>query len=79
MKTSGRSVIEGVGRATLLAWLAAGSLGVSAAGHAAESCPGGRDTVLTNGTILTVDAADRTVKDYARPDRKSTRLNSSHT
>jgi predicted amidohydrolase YtcJ len=61
MKTSGRSVIEGVGRATLLAWLAAGSLGVSAAGHAAESCPGGRDTVLTNGTILTVDAADRTV------------------
>ena len=30
MKTSGRSVIEGVGRATLLAWLAAGSLGVSA-------------------------------------------------
>jgi hypothetical protein len=33
----------------------------SPAGHAAESCPGGRDVVRTNGTILTVDAADRTV------------------
>jgi predicted amidohydrolase YtcJ len=29
--------------------------------QAADACPGGRDLVLTNGTILTVDAADRTV------------------
>src|SRR5262245_34451351 len=29
--------------------------------QAAGSCPGGRDWVLTNGTILTMDAADRTV------------------
>ncbi|HET8698593.1 MAG TPA: amidohydrolase family protein, partial [Gammaproteobacteria bacterium] len=31
------------------------------AARAADSCPGGRDWVLTNGTFLTVDAADRTV------------------
>ncbi|HZF30965.1 MAG TPA: amidohydrolase family protein [Gammaproteobacteria bacterium] len=36
-------------------------VGLPIAGHAADSCPGGRDWVLTNGTILTVDAADRTV------------------
>ncbi len=29
--------------------------------HAAAACPGGEDLVLTNGKILTVDAADRTV------------------
>ena len=29
--------------------------------HAADACPGGRDLVLTNGKILTVDAAERTV------------------
>jgi hypothetical protein len=29
--------------------------------RAAESCPGGKDLVLTHGKILTVDAADRTV------------------
>ncbi len=34
---------------------------LSSGARAAESCPGGRDFVLTNGTILTVDAADRTV------------------
>jgi predicted amidohydrolase YtcJ len=39
-----------------LAWF-----GSPASSGAAESCPGGRDWVLTNGTILTVDAADRTV------------------
>jgi len=33
----------------------------SPVGHAAENCPGGRDLVLTNGALLTVDAADRTV------------------
>jgi predicted amidohydrolase YtcJ len=36
-------------------------LGSPASSRAADSCPGGRDWVLTNGTILTVDAADRTV------------------
>jgi predicted amidohydrolase YtcJ len=30
-------------------------------GQAASSCPGSRDWVLTNGTILTMDAAGRTV------------------
>src|SRR5215510_7839175 len=30
------------------------------AGRAADDCPGGRDWVLTNGTFLTMDAADRT-------------------
>jgi predicted amidohydrolase YtcJ len=34
---------------------------LTAEGHAAESCPGGRDLVLTHGKILTVDSADRTV------------------
>ena len=29
--------------------------------HAADSCPGGRDLVLTNGKIVTVDSANRTV------------------
>lgn len=29
------------------------------AGPAAEACPGGRDLILANGQILTVDAADR--------------------
>ncbi len=30
-------------------------------GHAADACPGGKDTVLMNGKILTVDAANRRV------------------
>jgi len=37
------------------------AFGASAQSRSADSCPGGRDLVLTNGTILTVDAADRTV------------------
>ncbi|HVY63550.1 MAG TPA: amidohydrolase family protein [Gammaproteobacteria bacterium] len=45
----------------LAACLAVLAAGVSTAGRAAESCPGGKDLVLTNGTILTVDGADRTV------------------
>ena len=36
-------------------------LGFATASHAAQSCPGGRDWVLTNGTILTMDAQDSTV------------------
>ena len=36
-------------------------IGLPTASRAADSCPGGRDWVLTNGTILTMDAADRTV------------------
>src|SRR3954468_22135391 len=35
--------------------------GSAFAATAADSCPGGSDWVLTNGAILTVDAADRTV------------------
>jgi predicted amidohydrolase YtcJ len=35
--------------------------GSSPASRAADSCPGGRDWVFTNGTILTMDAEDRTV------------------
>lgn len=45
-------------------WLILG-LAVTAllpAANAAQSCPGGRDLVLTNGTILTVDGADRTAR-----------------
>jgi hypothetical protein len=34
---------------------------VTPASRAAETCPGGKDLVLTNGKILTVDSADRTV------------------
>jgi hypothetical protein len=36
-------------------------VGSAPAARAADSCPGGRDWILTNGTILTMDAADRTV------------------
>jgi predicted amidohydrolase YtcJ len=36
------------------------ALTVTSVSHAADSCPGGKDLVLTNGKILTVDAADRT-------------------
>ncbi len=39
--------------------MAAGSLAPAAS--AAEACPGGKDLVLTNGRIHTVDAADRVV------------------
>ncbi len=49
------------------AWVAAiaaamALLGIAAApaSRAADSCPAGRDWVLTNGTILTMDAADTT-------------------
>jgi predicted amidohydrolase YtcJ len=36
-------------------------IAVPAASRAADECPAGRDWVLTNGAILTMDAADRTV------------------
>ena len=42
----------------LLALVAAGT---GSAALAAEACPGGKDLVLINGHVLTVDAADRTV------------------
>src|SRR5689334_10304496 len=53
-------------RSARMAWRAlVATLGVLGAGSPvwgqAGSCPGGRDWVLTNGTILTMDAADRTV------------------
>ena len=37
------------------------ALALTSAIQAAESCPGGKDLVLTNGKILTVDSEDRTV------------------
>ncbi len=43
---------------------------LSTAARAADSCPGGRDLVLTNGTILTVDAADRTVSTVRIRDKR---------
>jgi predicted amidohydrolase YtcJ len=36
-------------------------IGLAPASHAAESCPGGKDLVLTHGKILTVDSADRII------------------
>ena len=43
---------------------------LSTAARAADSCPGGRDLVLTNGTILTVDGADRTVSTVRIRDKR---------
>ena len=40
-------------------WLSV--LGAPVAAQAATTCPGGKDLVLANGHILTVDAQDRTV------------------
>jgi predicted amidohydrolase YtcJ len=48
-------------RSVFAVWLVLAGLGVASAARAADSCPGGRDWVLTNGNILTMDAADRTV------------------
>src|SRR5882672_8441808 len=48
-------------RRALLSCLALLSIGHPAASRAADACPGGSDWVLTNGAILTMDAADRTV------------------
>jgi len=48
-------------RLAALALLLLAVVGLSPASRAATACPGGRDLVLTNGKILTVDAADRTV------------------
>jgi predicted amidohydrolase YtcJ len=43
---------------------------LASATHAADSCPGGRDLVLTHGNILTVDSADRTVTTVRIRDRR---------
>ena len=48
-------------RNALMAIVALAALGILPESRAAEPCAGGRDLVLTNGRILTVDAADRTV------------------
>ena len=48
-------------RITIKALVAFAALGFLSESRAAEPCPGGRDLVLANGRILTVDAADRTV------------------
>jgi predicted amidohydrolase YtcJ len=45
-------------------------VGSANAARAADSCPGGRDWVLTNGTILTMDAADRTVSTVRIRDKR---------
>lgn len=45
----------------LLVFVALTGLCVPAAGRAADSCPGGRDWVLTNGKILTMDEQEATV------------------
>lgn len=50
-----------IARRALVACLAVLGAGSPVWGQAGGSCPGGRDWVLTNGTILTMDAADRTV------------------
>ena len=51
--------ILGIRLVALLVLLGIGSSSVALA--AAQPCPGGKDLVLTNGNILTVDANDRTV------------------
>jgi predicted amidohydrolase YtcJ len=48
-------------RRALVACIAFFFLGFAATSRAADSCPGGEDWVLTNGTILTMDAEGRTV------------------
>ena len=45
-------------------------VGSANAARAADSCPGGRDWVLTNGTILTMDATDRTVSTVRIRDKR---------
>ncbi len=45
-------------------------VGSADAARAADSCPGGRDWVLTNGTILTMDAADSTVSTVRIRDKR---------
>jgi predicted amidohydrolase YtcJ len=57
-------------RLAAVALLALFGAGLPGASRAADACPGGRDLVLTNGTILTVDAADRTVSTVRIRDRR---------
>ena len=45
-------------------------MALPAAGQNASTCPGGRDWVLTNGTILTMDASDKTVSTVRIRDRR---------
>ena len=64
MKAPGESLSvsrSGASRRKLVVCLALVGAVLSSTARAVDSCPGGRDLVLTNGTILTVDAADRTV------------------
>jgi hypothetical protein len=49
------------GRTLLAALLGLMAVALTPASRAADSCPGGKDLVLTRGKILTVDSADRTV------------------
>ena len=54
-----------------IAWQALVCLALAgSAARAADSCPGGRDWVLTNGSILTMDAADRTVSTVRIRDKR---------
>ena len=52
--------VAGLSSGALVACFAVASVALPVASRAADSCPGGRDWVLTNGTILTMDAADKT-------------------
>jgi len=52
--------VGGFRSGALVACFALAGVMLPAASPAADSCPGGRDWVLTNGTILTMDAADKT-------------------
>src|SRR5690349_14619629 len=73
MKTSGASLRvlrSRISRWTLAACVALVGAIVSTAARSADSCPGGRDLVLKNGTILTVDAADRTVSTVRIRDKR---------
>ena len=73
MKTSGESLFVSrsrISRRKLVVCFALVGAALSTAARAADSCPGGRDLVLTNGTVLTVDAADRTVSTVRIRDKR---------
>ena len=73
MKTAGESLSvlrSGISRCKLAACFALVGAASCTAASAAESCPGGRDLVLTNGVILTVDAADHTVSTLRIRDKR---------
>jgi predicted amidohydrolase YtcJ len=52
--------VQRASREALLVGCALCGIGSAGLGRAADSCPGGRDWLFANGTILTMDAADKT-------------------